>query len=147
MLVYKQVEVCFSIGKYEDVVLCDVVAMEASHLLLGRPWQFDKKTSHNGRSNKYSFFHHDKKIVLAPLSPSEVRGDQKKMREKYEQERKELEKKKEIERKQSEKKEVEENENCERTEEKKEKKNESGKEKKEKRRVKMKLLLRKMKVL
>jgi len=71
-----------------------------------------------------------KKIILASLSPSEVREDQKKMREKYEQERKELEKKKEIERKESEKKEVEENENCERTKEKKE--NESGKEKKEK---------------
>ena len=43
MLVDKQVEVCFSIGQYEDVVVCDVVQMEASHLLLGRPWQFDKK--------------------------------------------------------------------------------------------------------
>jgi hypothetical protein len=128
MMVNKQVEVCFRIGKYEDVVLCDVVPMEASHLLLGRPWQFDKKTSHNGHSNKYSFFHHDKKIVLAPLGPSEVREDQKKMREKYEQERKELEKKKEIEIKENGKKEVGENEKCERTE----KKNEGGKEKKEK---------------
>jgi hypothetical protein len=44
MLVDKQVEVCFSIGQYEDVVVCDVVPMEASHLLLGRPWQFDKKS-------------------------------------------------------------------------------------------------------
>ncbi|CAJ2644940.1 unnamed protein product [Trifolium pratense] len=43
MVVNRQVEVCFTIGKYEDVVLCDVVPMEASHLLLGRPWQFDKK--------------------------------------------------------------------------------------------------------
>ena len=92
MLVDKQVEVCFSIGKYEDVVLFHVAPMKASHLLLGRPWQFDKKTSHNGQSNKYSFFHHNKKIVLASLSHSEVREDQKKMREKYEQERKKLEK-------------------------------------------------------
>ncbi|XP_045810960.1 uncharacterized protein LOC123905403 [Trifolium pratense] len=43
MVVNRQVEVCFTIGKYEDVVLCDVVPMDASHLLLGRPWQFDKK--------------------------------------------------------------------------------------------------------
>jgi hypothetical protein len=132
MMVNKQVEVCFRIGKYEDVVLCDVIPMEASHLLLGRPWQFDRKTSHDGFLNKYSFVYHGKKIILAPLSPSEVREDQKKLREKYDQERKELEKKKEIERKQSEKKEVEENENCEGTKEKKEKKNESGKEKEEK---------------
>jgi len=89
MLDDKQVEVCFKIGKHEDVVLCDVVPMEASHLLLGRPWQFDRKTSHDGFLNKYSFVHHGKKIILAPLSPSEVREDQKKLREKYEQERKE----------------------------------------------------------
>ncbi|XP_019435361.1 PREDICTED: uncharacterized protein LOC109341845, partial [Lupinus angustifolius] len=42
MVVNKQVEVPFSIGKYEDIVLCDVVNMEASHMLLGRPWQYDK---------------------------------------------------------------------------------------------------------
>lgn len=36
MLVNKKVEVCFKIGKYEDIVLCDVVSMEDSRLLLGR---------------------------------------------------------------------------------------------------------------
>jgi len=64
MLVDKQVEICFSNGKYEDVVLCDVVPMEVSHLLLGRPWQFDKKTSHNGYSNKYSFSIMIKRLFL-----------------------------------------------------------------------------------
>ena len=92
MLVNKQVEICFKIGKYEDVVLCDVVPMEASHLLLGRPWQFDRKANHDGYSNKYSFMYHDQKINLVPLNPSEVREDQRKMREKYDQERKEKEK-------------------------------------------------------
>jgi hypothetical protein len=93
MVVNRQVEVCFKIGRYEDVVLCDVVPMEACHLLLGRPWQFDKKVCHEGYSNKYSFVHHGRKIVLVPLKPSEVREDQKKMREKNEQERKEKGKK------------------------------------------------------
>ena len=78
MLVDKQVEVCFKIGKYEDAVLCDVVPMEASHLLLGRPWQFDRSVLHDGRTNKYSFMHSGQKIILAPLSPSDVRDDQKK---------------------------------------------------------------------
>lgn len=59
------------------MVLCNVVPMKASHLLLGRPWQFDKKTSHEGCSNKYSFIHHRQKIIPVPLSPSEVREDQK----------------------------------------------------------------------
>ena len=35
--VTKQVVVPFSIGKYVDEVLCDVVPMQASHILLGRP--------------------------------------------------------------------------------------------------------------
>ncbi|GFS39345.1 hypothetical protein Acr_00g0062420 [Actinidia rufa] len=35
--VTKQVVVPFRIGKYEDEVLCDVVPMQAGHLLLGRP--------------------------------------------------------------------------------------------------------------
>jgi hypothetical protein len=37
MKMNKQVLIVFSIGKYCDQVLCDVVLMQASHLLLGRP--------------------------------------------------------------------------------------------------------------
>jgi hypothetical protein len=33
----------FHLGNYHDQVLCDVVPMDAFHLLLGRPWQFDWK--------------------------------------------------------------------------------------------------------
>lgn len=36
----KQVIVPFSVGKYQDKVTCDVVSMQAGHLLLWRPWQF-----------------------------------------------------------------------------------------------------------
>ena len=36
--VKQQAEVSFTIGKYEDKILCDVVPMEASHILLGRSW-------------------------------------------------------------------------------------------------------------
>ncbi|KAA3455817.1 Retrovirus-related Pol polyprotein from transposon 17.6 [Gossypium australe] len=36
--VTKQAKVPFSIGNYQDKVLCDVVPMHAGHLLLGRPW-------------------------------------------------------------------------------------------------------------
>jgi hypothetical protein len=48
---------------------------------------------HDGRSNKYSFLHFCKKIILAPLSPNDVREDQKKMKEKYAQKQKKKEKK------------------------------------------------------
>ena len=36
--IVEQVVVSFSIGKYHDQVKCDVVPMQAGHILLGRPW-------------------------------------------------------------------------------------------------------------
>jgi hypothetical protein len=41
--------------------------MEACHILLGRPWQFDTDCLHHGRSNQYSLMHNDKKILLLPM--------------------------------------------------------------------------------
>jgi hypothetical protein len=46
--------------------------MQACHILLGRPWQFDKDFMHHGRLNQYSFLHHDKKIVLHSMSPEAI---------------------------------------------------------------------------
>jgi len=74
--VTKLVRVNFTIGSYHDVVACDVVPMEACNILLGRPWQFDKECIHDGRSNQYSFMHHDKKIVLLPMSPDAIVRDE-----------------------------------------------------------------------
>ena len=37
IIVNKQVLITFAIGKYKGEVLCDVVPMEASYILLGRP--------------------------------------------------------------------------------------------------------------
>ena len=75
----EQVVVSFNIGKYHDEVKCGVVSMQAGHLLLGRPWQFDKDTIHHGRTNVYSFSHNNKKHNLTPLSPQEVHEMQKAM--------------------------------------------------------------------
>ena len=61
LTVDRQVKVEFSIGNYQDNVLCDVVPMEACHILLGRPWQFDKKTMHNGLTNEITFTHKKKR--------------------------------------------------------------------------------------
>ncbi|XP_073109928.1 uncharacterized protein [Elaeis guineensis] len=75
--VTKQVVVPFSISKsYKDEVVCDVVPMKASHLLLGRPWQYDRRAIHDGFKNTYSFAKNGKNIVLAPLSPQQVQKDQ-----------------------------------------------------------------------
>ena len=75
----------FTIGKYQDEVLCDVVTMGACHLLLGRPWQYDKGTSHDGVTNRYSFMHAGKKITLAPLTPSQVHEDQVRLKKNVEE--------------------------------------------------------------
>jgi len=60
----------FSIGKYKDKVLCDVIPMEACHILLGRPWQFDRKTTHHGHTNEITLQHHSKTFALHPFTPT-----------------------------------------------------------------------------
>ena len=108
--VNKQVLVAFSIGKYEDEVLCDVVPMQAGHLLLGRPWQFDRKVQHDGFTNKYSFVHNQRTVTLVPLTPSQVYEDQVRLQKDSEQKKKtekESEQKKKSEKESEQKKKLE----------------------------------------
>ncbi|XP_074292220.1 uncharacterized protein LOC141619088 [Silene latifolia] len=49
--------------------LCDVLPMDGCHLLLGRPWEFDRDSVHYGRDNTYTFKFGSKKIILSPLPP------------------------------------------------------------------------------
>ena len=74
--VKEQVTVPITIGRYEDEVVCNVLPMDACHILLGRPWQFDKRAVHDGFTNRHSFDHKGKKITLVPLTPLEVHQDQ-----------------------------------------------------------------------
>jgi hypothetical protein len=54
--------------------------MDACHILLGRPWQFDRRTFHDGFKNTYSFEKDGTKITLALLrmlttpKPSKEKG-------------------------------------------------------------------------
>ena len=52
--VRKQCVDSFSIGTYNDEVLCDVIPIDACHILLGRPWQSDRKSIHDGLTNTYT---------------------------------------------------------------------------------------------
>ena len=76
----KQVLVSFSIGKYRDKVLCDVVPMHVGHILLGRPWQYDRNVQHDGFQNRYSFLMEGRMITLAPMSHREAHEDQLKIK-------------------------------------------------------------------
>nr|XP_027088637.1 uncharacterized protein LOC113709988 [Coffea arabica] len=82
--VTKQVLISFQIHKYSDEVLCDVVPMQASHIILGRPWQFDRQVTFDGVTNKYSFLYNSKKVTLALLSPKQVHEDQLKLQQEFE---------------------------------------------------------------
>ncbi|GJV75635.1 transposon ty3-I gag-pol polyprotein [Tanacetum coccineum] len=63
----------FSIGKsYSDELWCDVIPMDACHVLLGRPWQFDRRVVHDGYLNTYSFNFNNRRIVLTPITPSKT---------------------------------------------------------------------------
>ena len=44
--------------------------MDVCHLLLGRPWQYDRKVIYDGFKNTYTFRKDGHKIVLAPLKPA-----------------------------------------------------------------------------
>lgn len=78
--VNRRVLINFSIGSYSDKVVCDVVPMHVGHILLGRPWQYDRRVTHDGYRNRYNFVKDGKTITLAPLTPAQVYGDQIKLK-------------------------------------------------------------------
>nr|XP_033516135.1 uncharacterized protein LOC117280530 [Nicotiana tomentosiformis] len=82
----------FSIGRYEDVIWCDVIPMNSFHILLGRPWYIYRSTSYSMKKNRYSFEVNGKKLILGHLTPSQICEDEKIVKEnmeKYEREKNE----------------------------------------------------------
>ena len=47
--------------------MCDVVEMDACHLLLGRPKQYDVNSKHDGRRNVYIISKNGKEYTMRPL--------------------------------------------------------------------------------
>ena len=74
--VNSQVLISFTLGRYKDEVLCDVVPIHAGDILLERPWQYDRVVTYNRLLNKYTFTLNGKKFTLLPLSPFEIQCDQ-----------------------------------------------------------------------
>ena len=46
--------------------------MDACHILLGRPWQFDRKVIHDGERNCYKFEKDGIKHTLVPLKEESI---------------------------------------------------------------------------
>ena len=72
--VRERCKVPFSIGKYKDEVYCDVVDMDACHVLLGRPWQYDVNAQHSGRSNIYNLEKRGVRFTLLPFKLADKGG-------------------------------------------------------------------------
>jgi hypothetical protein len=45
-----------------------VISIHATHLFLGRPWQFNRKAKYDEFKEKYSLKIDEKSFILAPLS-------------------------------------------------------------------------------
>ena len=77
ILVKHRCQIKFSLGKnYADEAWCDVIPMTVCHMLLGRPWLYDRKVFYDGYTNTYSFNFKGKKFVLEPLHISEFEAKQ-----------------------------------------------------------------------
>ena len=71
MLVYEQCEVEFHIGKYKEKITCDIMPMDVCHILLGRPWKYDRKVVHDEEKNCYRFVKNGIKNTLVPMKEEE----------------------------------------------------------------------------
>lgn len=66
--VVKRCQIAFSIRpNYSTTIRADVVPMDASHIILGRPWQFDNHAVYDGREHTYTIRQDHKKVLLTPI--------------------------------------------------------------------------------
>jgi hypothetical protein len=73
--VTKKCLVEFKIGGYKDEILCDFIPMDVCHILLGRSWQYDKNSVHDGRKNTYTLEKSGRTHMLLPIKDKEVREE------------------------------------------------------------------------
>jgi hypothetical protein len=73
--VTKQCLVDIKIGGYKDKILCDVIPMDVCHLLLGRPWKYDRNIVHDGKMNTYTLENNGRTHMLLPIKEKEVKPE------------------------------------------------------------------------
>ena len=69
-MVSEQCIVKFKIAHYFDEVFCDIMLMDCFHILLGRPWKYDRYAIHDGILNQYTLCVNRKKQILLALIES-----------------------------------------------------------------------------
>ncbi|CAL1361035.1 unnamed protein product [Linum trigynum] len=89
-IVVGHASVKFSIGRYEDIVLCDVVSNLTNQIVLGQTW-FQDRGVHmvSRRSKSFRLRHQNKVFILKPLSLEEAVDEWKvlkRLQQEYEEE-------------------------------------------------------------
>jgi hypothetical protein len=75
VMVSRQCNVEFKIGGYKDEILCDVIPMDVCHVLLGRPWKYDRNVIHDGRKNTYTLEKNGRTHMLLPMEDKKVKEE------------------------------------------------------------------------
>ena len=70
ILVSEQCILKFKIGQYFDEGMCDIMPMDCYHIFLGRAWQYDRYSIHDGRLNQYTLWVNGKEKIFLPLIES-----------------------------------------------------------------------------
>jgi hypothetical protein len=73
--VTKQCLVELKIGGYKDEILCDVITMDVFHLLLGRPWKYDRNVVHDGRKSMYTLEKNGRTHIFLSIKDKEVKTE------------------------------------------------------------------------
>ncbi|CAL1410942.1 unnamed protein product [Linum trigynum] len=73
--VTEQVLLQFKIGSYIDEVLCEIVPLKLTHVVLGKPWHYDRNAQCSRRTNHIRLRHCAKLFALKLLSPEEAAED------------------------------------------------------------------------
>ena len=66
--------VSIQMGDYKDEIYCNVLPMDVSHVLLGRPWLYDLNVISFDKDNIYSFKYKGKNIILRLAKPKGCNG-------------------------------------------------------------------------
>ncbi|KAH7567997.1 hypothetical protein JRO89_XS07G0210700 [Xanthoceras sorbifolium] len=63
----------FNMGNdLEEEAWCDVAPIDACHILLGRPWLYDKDVVHHTRANTYTLKRGTKTLILQPMKEERI---------------------------------------------------------------------------
>ncbi|GMP60876.1 hypothetical protein CsSME_00023563 [Camellia sinensis var. sinensis] len=54
---------------------CDIVPMDACHILLGQPWQYDRQSLHDGKRNTYTVVKDNIQFTLLPMKEKVTSND------------------------------------------------------------------------